>query len=47
VKDFSANLLGQSIHFHVIKLEKSFFLWVGTRPSLKTLALAVQTRFVS
>ena len=47
LKDFSAEILGQRVHFHVIKLQKSFFLWVGRQPSLKSLAVAVQTRFVS
>ncbi len=47
VKDFSADILGQTVHFHVIKLQQSFLLWVGTRPSMKSLAVAMQTRLVS
>lgn len=47
VKDFSADIEGHTIHFHVIKLQQSFILWVGTKPTLKTLAVAMQTRFVS
>lgn len=47
VKDFSANILGQTIHFHVISLQQSFFLWAGTKLSFKSLAVAMQTKFVS
>ena len=47
VKDFSAKILGQTVHFHLIRLQRSFFLWAGTKPSMKSLAVAMQTKYVS
>ena len=47
VKEFSQNILGQKVYFHVISMQKSFWLWVGTKVSMDSLAVAMQTRFVS
>jgi len=47
VKEFSKNILGQRVYFHVISMQKSLWLWAGTNISLDSLAVAVQTRFVS
>lgn len=44
VKEFSASILGQSVQFQVIRMQQSFFLWAGTRPGFKSLAVAMQTR---
>ena len=47
VKDFSAKVLGQTVHFHVIRMQQSLFLWAGTKLSFKSLAVAMQTKYVS
>ena len=44
---FSKSLLGCEVHFYILKLEKSFLLWIGTDPSFKTLAVAMNSRLVS
>ncbi|XP_072139797.1 proteasome assembly chaperone 4 [Mobula birostris] len=43
--DFSERLAGQSVYFHVLRMSGSFFLWVGTAPTLSNLAVAMSTRF--
>ncbi|XP_069765052.1 proteasome assembly chaperone 4 isoform X1 [Narcine bancroftii] len=45
VYDFSEKLAGQSVYFHVLRMSGSFFLWVGTAPTLSNLAVAMSTRF--
>ncbi len=47
LKEYSAKILEKTVYFQVIRLEKSFFLWIGTSPSMKSLAVAMPTRFVS
>ncbi len=47
VKDFSKNIMGQMVYFQVISMQKSIWLWVGTSVSMKSLAVAMLTRFVS
>ncbi|XP_062925459.1 proteasome assembly chaperone 4 isoform X2 [Mobula hypostoma] len=42
--DFSERLAGQSVYFHVLRMSGSFFLWVGTAPTLSNLAVAMSTR---
>lgn len=47
VHNFSERLMEQVIHFHVMKLDGGFFLWVGTAPVLSNLAVSMSSRFVS
>ena len=47
VQTFTENFLGQEVLFYVLRLEKSFLLWIGTETTFKTLAVAMNTRFVS
>ncbi|XP_077993716.1 proteasome assembly chaperone 4-like [Glandiceps talaboti] len=48
VYNFSDNLLQQLVHFHVVKLLDSFFLWVGTDTlSFSSLAVAMTTKMDS
>lgn len=45
--NFSARLWEQLVHFHVMRLTDSLFLWVGATPQLRNLAVAMCTRYVS
>ncbi|XP_028912295.1 proteasome assembly chaperone 4-like [Ornithorhynchus anatinus] len=45
--NFSARLWEQLIHFHVMQLTDSLFLWVGAAPSLRNLAVAMCSRYDS
>ncbi|KAL2089388.1 hypothetical protein ACEWY4_014076 [Coilia grayii] len=47
VHNFSEKLMEQVIHFHVMKLDGGFFLWVGTAPVLSNLAVSMCSRFDS
>ncbi|XP_030626522.1 proteasome assembly chaperone 4 [Chanos chanos] len=47
VHDFSEKILEQVVHFHVMKLNGGFFLWVGTSPVLSNLAVAMDSKFDS
>ncbi|TRY88989.1 hypothetical protein DNTS_032290 [Danionella cerebrum] len=41
VHDFSEKILEQRVHFHVMRLNGGFFLWIGTDSRLQNLALAI------
>ncbi|KAK7802295.1 hypothetical protein U0070_012817 [Myodes glareolus] len=43
--NFSARLWEQLIHFHVMRLTDSLFLWVGATPHLRNLAVAMCSRY--
>nr|XP_010966889.1 proteasome assembly chaperone 4 [Camelus bactrianus] len=43
--NFSARLWEQLVHFHVMRLTDSLFLWVGVTPHLRNLAVAMCTRY--
>ncbi|XP_070371791.1 proteasome assembly chaperone 4 isoform X2 [Equus asinus] len=45
--NFSARLWEQLVHFHVMRLTDSLFLWVGATPQLRNLAVAMCTRYDS
>ncbi|XP_077911764.1 proteasome assembly chaperone 4 isoform X1 [Halichoerus grypus] len=45
--NFSARLWEQLVHFHVMRLTDSLFLWVGATPHLRNLAVAMCNRYVS
>ncbi|PNJ70977.1 LOW QUALITY PROTEIN: PSMG4 isoform 11, partial [Pongo abelii] len=44
--NFSARLWEQLVHFHVMRLTDSLFLWVGATPHLRNLAVAMCSRYV-
>ncbi|XP_078606023.1 proteasome assembly chaperone 4-like [Branchiostoma floridae x Branchiostoma japonicum] len=44
---FSERVFEQAVHFRVLKLKDSFFLWVGLQPSMANLAVALPARFDS
>ncbi|XP_048204501.1 proteasome assembly chaperone 4 isoform X2 [Perognathus longimembris pacificus] len=43
--NFSARLWEQLVHFHVMRLTDSLFLWVGATPHLRSLAVAMCSRY--
>ncbi|XP_052584540.1 proteasome assembly chaperone 4 isoform X1 [Peromyscus californicus insignis] len=43
--NFSARLWEQLVHFHVMRLTDSLFLWVGATPQLRNLAVAMCSRY--
>ncbi|XP_056131972.1 proteasome assembly chaperone 4 [Lampris incognitus] len=45
VHNFSEKILEQTIHFHVMKLNGGFFLWVGSTPVLSNLAVSMSSRY--
>lgn len=47
VSTFKEKILGFDIHFYVLRMKQSFFLWIGREPNLEALSVAMQTRFVS
>ena len=47
IHNFSDTLLNTAVHFHVMKMEESFFLWIGHKENLDNLAMAMKTKFVS
>ena len=47
IHNFSDTLLSTVVHFHVIKLQDSFFLWIGHQRNFDNLAMAMKTKFVS
>ena len=46
IHNFSDTFLNTVIRFHVMKMEESFFLWIGHKESLDNLAMAMKTKFV-
>ncbi|XP_028300273.1 proteasome assembly chaperone 4-like isoform X6 [Gouania willdenowi] len=44
VHNFSEKLLEQLVHFHVMKLDGGFFLWVGSAPVLSNMAVSMSSR---
>lgn len=47
VHNFSEKILEQVIHFHVMKLSGGFFLWIGSSPVLSSLAVSMNSKYVS
>ncbi|XP_033626512.1 proteasome assembly chaperone 4-like [Asterias rubens] len=48
VHDFTASICEQSVHFHVLRLQDSFMIWIGRQPaSLSNLAVAMATNLDS
>ena len=47
VSTFKEKILGFDIHFYILRMRQSFFVWIGTEPNLEALSVAMQTRFVS
>ncbi|KAM6962635.1 proteasome assembly chaperone 4 [Aplochiton taeniatus] len=47
VHNFSEKFLEQVVHFHVMKLNGGFFLWVGSSPVLSNLAVSMSSKYDS
>ncbi|XP_008336702.1 proteasome assembly chaperone 4 [Cynoglossus semilaevis] len=47
IHNFTEKILEQVIHFHVMKLSDSFFLWVGSSPVLSSLAVSMSSKYDS
>ncbi|KAM9849035.1 proteasome assembly chaperone 4 [Aulostomus maculatus] len=47
VHNFSEKILEQTVHFHVMKLNGGFFLWVGSSPVLSNLAVSMSSKYDS
>ncbi|XP_056271288.1 proteasome assembly chaperone 4 isoform X1 [Pseudoliparis swirei] len=47
VHNFSERILEQLVHFHVMKLNGGFFLWVGSSPVLSNLAVSMCSKYDS
>ncbi|RVE73704.1 hypothetical protein OJAV_G00033740 [Oryzias javanicus] len=47
VHNFSDKIMEQVVHFHVMKLDGGFFLWVGSAPVLSNLAVSLNSKYDS
>lgn len=47
VHNFSEKILEQVFHFHVMKFNGGFFLWVGSSPVLSNLAVSMSSKYDS
>ncbi|CAL8270692.1 proteasome assembly chaperone 4 [Gadus morhua] len=47
VYNFCEKISEQTIHFHVMKMNGGFFLWVGASPTLSNLAVSMISKFDS
>ena len=46
IHNFSDTFLNSIVHFHVMRMEESFFLWIGHKENIDNLAMAMKTKFV-
>ena len=47
VHAFSDMVLDQKVHFQVLKMTDSLYVWIGTSPEMNALAVAMCTKYVS
>lgn len=47
VHNFSEKILEKAVHFHVMKLNGGFFLWIGSAPVLSNLAVSMSSKYDS
>ena len=47
IHNFSDTLLNSTVYFHVMKMQESFFIWIGNKENFDNLAMAMKTKFVS
>ncbi|MED6253624.1 hypothetical protein AMECASPLE_004669 [Ameca splendens] len=45
VHNFSEKILEQVVHFHAMKLNGGFFLWIGSAPVLSNLAVSMSSKY--
>ena len=46
IHNFSSLILDSRVHFHVMKMEGSLFVWIGRNPEFENLAVAMCTKYV-
>ena len=44
---FAEQLIDQTVHFQVLKMTDSLFLWIGSSAEMGSLAVAMRTKYVS
>ena len=44
---FSDTFLDQKVHFQILKMTDSLYVWIGTSPEMDALAVAMCTKYVS
>ena len=44
---FSETLLDQKVHFQILKMTESLYIWIGSSPEMSSLAVAMCTKYVS
>lgn len=47
VHNFSENLFDNVVHFHVMGMKDSLFIWIGQKRELNSLSVAMCTKYVS
>ena len=47
VHNFSERLLDNMVHFHIMKMKDSLFVWMGKKAELSSLSIAMCTKYVS
>ena len=47
VQQYSETLLGRSVHFYILSMKQSHFVWIGDAPKFSELAVAMKSRYVS
>lgn len=45
VHTFSDTLLDQKVHFQILKMTDSLYVWIGTSPEMGALAVAMSTKY--
>ena len=47
VQTFSDTFLDQKVHFQILKMTDSLYIWIGSSPEMSALAVAMCTKYVS
>lgn len=47
VHSFSDTLLDQKVHFQILKMTDSLYVWIGISPEMNALTVAMCTKYVS
>lgn len=47
VHEFSDTFLDQTVHFQILRMKDSLYIWIGSSPELSSLAVAMCTKYVS
>ena len=45
--DFTENFSDTTVHFKLMVLDSSFFVWIGTDPKLANIAVSMPPKYVS